>query len=200
MAAGVAACLTVSACSSSGKGGLEQAHFLPPGGSLPATVIPLPPQGSPSYPKAVYPASVVPKRRTGVIYACPSTLGLQIPGSSAANDAATILAGWGSVGFSRDLHNTDRAMWSEVRTEWATRDFRAAPSATSTPILYSGPLSGQSRDLGAPDPSSWVMAACGEAVYRLSYLVQTGSAVAPSRQSDWVFVQRRGHLLLYLTY
>ena len=199
LAVGVAVCLAVPSCSSSRYGGVEQAHLLPPGVTMPFS-LQLPPQGSPSYPTAVYPASVGPMRQTGVIRSCPSRLGLQAPGSSAASEAATILAGWGTVGIVQDLHNADRAIWSQVRTDWAMRNLRPEPSGASPPILYSGPLSGQTRSLGAPDPSSWILAACGEAVFNHSYLVQTGSADAPSRQSAWVFVQRGGHLLLYFTY
>ena len=201
LAAALTACLTVAAgCSSDRKGGVEQAHFLPPGGSLPASVIPLPSVGSPNYPKGIYPPPDSPTRQTGVIKACPAASGLQAPGSLSAIDATAIIGRWGTVSFPDDLHNADRAIWNDVRANWVSRNLQAPSAVTPTPILYTGPLAGQKGEVGAPDPSSWVLTACGRSILKLSYLVQTGSVNAPARQTDWLFVQRKGHLLLYLTY
>ena len=85
--------------------------------------------------------------------------------------------GRGSIGSQRPLHG-----------QASRADF---------PVLYSGAVT---RIAGNPEPYPWIRASCAPAVLRSSYLVLSGPADGPSLQTDFVFINRAGHALLYFVY
>jgi hypothetical protein len=165
----------------------------------------LPPVGAPGYPAAIYPAAV--RAHRGALAACPATVGLVRPPSSARARAIAIIDRWATLNRTTALHASDRAIWPEILLNMSAS--RAHGRRPKEPILYAGLLKAEHRYFGggspgAPDPSGFIRFSCGittgTALIDKSYLVVAGTQSEPALQEDWVFVDRAGHLLLYFIY
>lgn len=158
----------------------------------------LPVVGAPGYPDAVYPAAVRPRpHHAGIVTACPARLGMAAPAASARVEAIAIVRDWETRGWAAALHNADRAYWPQVAADWR---HHWLPRRYRGPVLYAGPLPPARRNLGVPNPAGWIIESCGMRLAKASYLIVTGSRNEPALQGAWVFIDRRGHLLLYFTY
>lgn len=158
----------------------------------------LPAVGAPGYPAAIYPPAVRPRHGgAGAVIACPAPADLVKPPSSARATATAIINRYETANRAAALHAADRAIWPVINQ----RTYRAPKQQHKTePILYAGLLTALHHNFGAPNPSGWISSSCGAATADRSYLVVTGSQSEPALESDWVFVDRAGHLLLYFTY
>lgn len=156
----------------------------------------MPAVGAPGYPAAVYPP---PTTGGNPLPACPRGTGLQDFTAASAGVARTIEARYETRSLAADLHDSDRAWWPQIITDWRDHD---GPARTQPiPILYAGSLSARyPASLGAPDPEPWIAKACGRLVARDSYIIVNGHARQPGGQGEFVFLKRRGHVLLYFAY
>lgn len=108
--------------------------------------------------------------------------------------------------FSFDLHHTDRAWWSVVRTtwrqhrNWSTSHSPSRPGAAKVPILFAGPLRDMPHSLGVPPQFRFIRRYCGAVVADDSYAVISGPRNGLALQGVLVFLNRRGHVLLYYEY
>jgi hypothetical protein len=53
---------------------------------------------------------------------------------------------------------------------------------------------------GAPNPAGWIRRDCPPKISDDSYEVAAGPRNGPALDSVFVFINRRGHVLVYLTY
>ena len=156
---------------------------------------------------AGFPAQVFPKAGPGgggSIPGCPSTEGLRSFSGTAPARAAVIWATVLSQTFSYDLHHTDRAWWSTIRSDW--RDARQRGEANPRgafvgpdAILYTGSLQATPQ-FGVPRQYRFLRHWCGAALADQSYAIVSGPRNGPALQGVAVFLNRRNHVLLYYEY
>ncbi|HXW43776.1 MAG TPA: hypothetical protein VEL03_03245 [Streptosporangiaceae bacterium] len=161
-----------------------------PGGT-PAAAYALPGVGAAGFPASVYPSS----SGFGQLDAaghCPDPVGLQQPGPAMRSRADAMVVGLGRS-FESDLHSTDRAYWPQVLASWRSR---AARPSRSVQVQYSGPL--QSRAVrGAPALSRVVRERCGYRTALDTWLVVVRPAHDRAPVSEFLLLDRRGHVLIW---
>jgi hypothetical protein len=166
-----------------------------PGPSRPARhPLSLPPVGAPGFPASTYPA---PRARPVVnsIGHCPAAVGLRPFPLSSGNVAYWLTRKLGHS-FAGDLRLTDRAFWPAVRSGWQPGGSQIAAPARRPPI-YSGLLGSYRSSAGPPDFTGLITAGCGARLARDTWMIVEGPRRSPALQSEWLFLDRRGHVLLY---
>lgn len=153
----------------------------------------LPPVGARGFPAAIYPAPR-PHPVVDPIRNCPASEGLQ---SFTAGDAAAARALIPKLGrsFQKDLRLTDRVFWPVVLIGWQRPHGHAR--VDRRPILYSGPLESYHQSEGPPDYTRRISASCGARLAAETWMIVDGPRASPALQNEWLFLTRRGHVLLY---
>jgi hypothetical protein len=159
--------------------------------------LPLPALAAATYPESVYPPPTT--GRKGAVLECPGTRDLEPPTAGARRQAVRIAEHFQSGSRSRVLHTADRAIWSQLYTPRQERKY-GTTRPHHQPVLSSGPLLGRYSGGGAPNPAGWVRHDCPPRVARDSYEVAIGPRDGPALDGVFVFVERRGHVLLYFEY
>jgi hypothetical protein len=72
-----------------------------------------------------------------------------------------------------------------------------ARAARSLPVLYSGPLRAYHAAGGPPSLADVVATDCGSRIVRDTWVIVSGAAASPERAAETLFLERRGHVLLY---
>ncbi len=158
----------------------------------PPSALALPAVGAAGFPASVYPPAVS-QAELNLIRHCPDPAGLEPLSAAMSTDAWKVVGGLGHS-FSSDLRLTDRVYWPQVQSAW-----RAGTGKAIEPVhvLYSGPLESQHQVFGPPDLSRPVRSGCGNRTARDTWLVVTGQLREPGLQSEFLLVDRRGHLLVW---
>jgi hypothetical protein len=174
----------------------RQADAVAAGHPRASKIYKLPGVGAPGFPVSIYPPAS--SKTVNTVGRCPSTSGLRPPGDGTRAVAVAIAVGFERKSFMDDLRASDRAMWPQVLSDWQNG---YAPQPTSkVPVLYAGPLAARwPTTLGVPDLVGLVRR-CSSALAASSYAVVFGYPQRPGLQGELVFLDRRGRLLLYLTY
>jgi hypothetical protein len=169
----------------------------PPGsGPAPATRhhhYSLPPVGAPGFPTAVYP---VPRPHPVVdpIRNCPAPEGLHSFTASGAAAARDLIPKLGRS-FREDLRLTDRTFWPVVLIGWQRPHGHSR--GVRRPILYSGTLKSYHQSARPPDYTRRISASCGARLARETWMIVEGPRASPALQNEWLFLTRRGRVLLY---
>jgi hypothetical protein len=157
----------------------------------------LPQVGSSGFPATVYPAPVaVPVPGRPATVACPAPAGLQVARHATAAAVLARLRSMGA-GLSSELLVADRTIWPALadsrRRAALVRTLRAAPSS----VRYSGPLRAGVGELASVRRA--VATECGDPVVRATWVIVSGlpGSRSPSRDAELLFLNRRGHVLLY---
>jgi len=158
--------------------------FQAPGQSPAAPTVALPAPGTAGYPVSVYPPAL---RAHGRFSQCPQPDGLS-PATGAR--ATTVVATLDAASFSTDLRLTDRAYWPQ---ELADRG--SVPR--SGRVLYSGPLATADPDAQIAALSRAVRISCGDRTERDTWLIITAAPGRPGGQSEYLLLDRRGHVLVW---
>jgi hypothetical protein len=159
-------------------------------------ILTLPPVGAPGYPTDIYPAPS--HKIVNTVGSCPAITGLVRPGADARATAKTLAHGFGRTSLAADLKVSDRALWPQILSDWSGHDtpVHAAPAA----VLYTDELTAPwPKTLGAPDLSKLV-ATCSPVLAAESYVVVLGEAHQRAQQGEFLFLDRQGHLVMYLSY
>lgn len=136
------------------------------------------------FPRSIYPPPV--RSRGGALAACPNPAGLQ-PVTGAARTAALQSATrYSSSSRSFDLRGSDRAWWPQLRQ---------VPNPVNEVVDGSEPLSRSGYAV-------IVRFSCGGSLVLQSLEVTVGPrhARCAACRSQFLFVNRRGHALLYYVY
>jgi len=168
----------------------------------------LPPVGAPGFPAAIYPGPRRPHPVPNPLGHCPAPAGLQ-PFTAGNATTARALIPKLRRSFREDLRLTDRAFWPTILIGWQQPPRQGpAPGLTQRerlrqargghrPILYAGPLESYHQSEGPPDFTRAISAGCGTRLARDTWMVVDGPRTSPALQSEWLFLTRRGHVLLY---
>lgn len=173
-------------------------------GPAPATTHPatprrhhtLPPVGAPGFPTAIYPAPRRPHPVPNPLEHCPAPAGLQ-PFTTGSAAAARALIPKLGRNFTEDLQLTDRAFWPTILIGWQQPPGQGPARGDHRPILYAGPLRSYHQSEGPPDFIRPISAGCGIRLARDTWMIVDGPRTSPALQSEWLFLTRRGHVLLY---
>jgi len=156
----------------------------------------LPRVGAPGFPASIYPP---PSSKTvNTIGRCPSTSGLGLPGTGTRAVAIAIARSFEHKSFIDDLRVSDRAMWPQVLLDW--RKGYAPQPVAKVPVMYAGPLASPwPATLAAPDLVGLVWR-CSATLVAASYAVVFGYLQQPAMQGEFLFLDRRGRVLLFFTH
>lgn len=154
-----------------------------------------PPVGAPGFPADIYPP---PKARpaAGLLGHCPGGTGVQPFGKAAGQQAVGVLKNLGHT-LGGDLRLTDRTFWPIVLKERQVNALGGVSPGPGAPILYQGPLVDYSSLRGPPDLDGLIAQQCGAWLSLSTWLIVTGPADSPALQSEMLFINRHGHVLLY---
>jgi len=150
--------------------------------------------GAPGFPASVYPAPP-PRPVVNSIGHCPAAGGLRPFTAHSATAARRAMPKFGRS-LTQGLRHSDRAFWPVLISGWqagATRVFTPGRPA----ILYSGPLESYHSSQGAPDLTKLISAGCGASLARNTWMIVIGPRRSPALQGELLFLNRRGHVLLY---
>ena len=189
LAATAAALCAVVVCS---------ALALRPGDSVPAAAgraYSLPAANAPSFPAGVYPRTELgPLLRRGS--RCPDPAGVLNPPASVHAETTAVVRHLGA-GFESDLRSSDPSDWPSVLTSW--RSGVAASARAAAPVLYSGPLSSRPASAWSAGLARAVRVSCGARIAAATWLVVTGERGPSAPRSEYLLLDRRGHLLVWHT-
>ncbi len=157
---------------------------------------PIPPVGAPGFPSAIYPAPS-PRPVVNLIGHCPSVEGVQPFRARDVEDARRLLRNLGRS-FTNDLRLTDRTLWPVIAHGWriGTPIFVHSSKQTIT-IIFNGRLESYRSSEGPPDLTHLIATRCGERLARDSWMFVTGPRSGPALQGEFLFLDRRHHVLLY---
>lgn len=158
--------------------------FQAPGPYPTAPTVALPAPGSAGFPVSIYPAALT---AHGRFSKCPEPDGLS-PATGAR--ATAVVASLDVASFSTDLRLTDRTYW---RQEQADR----GSMPRSGRVLYSGPLTTADPDAQIAALSRAVRSSCGDRTALDTWLVITAAPGRPGGQSEYLLIDRRGHVLVW---
>jgi hypothetical protein len=161
-----------------------------PGKTLAAFTLPA--VGARGFPAGIYPlaeSAVV----TGLVSHCPDPAGLAPAGSAVRARTIAVVDDLGQS-FRSDLRLSDRAYWPQAQAGWRAG---TAGASGARQVLYSGPLETRHPESGTPDLGRSVRTACGNRIARDSWLIVTGQADEPGQRSEFLLLDRRGHVLLW---
>jgi hypothetical protein len=133
----------------------------------------------------------------GSLIACPSSAGVGVPEADAAAKAVRAFLSRG-MDKQDDLRKTDPAWWSQVDAVWAANPSSARPQVTPE-ILWKGRLRAM-PELGVPRQYDLIARYCGKVVADRSVVVIDGPRDEGALQGAHVYLERRGHLLMYFEY
>jgi hypothetical protein len=150
--------------------------------------------GAPGFPVNVYPAPQ-PRPVVNSIGHCPAADELLPFTANTAAVARRTIPKFGHR-LSQDLRLTDRAFWPVLIGGWRAGSNRVFTPDRS-PILYSGPLESYHSSEGPPDFTKLISAACGASLARKTWMIVDGPRRSPALQGEFLFLDRRGHVLLY---
>jgi hypothetical protein len=151
----------------------------------------LPVLGAAGFPSALYPVASS-RRGARVASHCPNAAGLVAPPPSMPAETVAVVDQLGRS-FESDLRLSDRAYWPQALAQWES----GAPAATAAPTVdYSGPLSASPAWGPAALPRD-VRSACGNLIARYSWLLVASPAGRPSAQTDYLLLDRAGHVLVW---
>jgi hypothetical protein len=175
------------------------------------TTVALPGPGAAGFPLSIYPPAL-PGLTGGRFTRCPDPDGLTAATPAAGARATAVVASLDATRFSTDLRSSDRAYWPQ---EQADRRAAAAPGQHDARVVYSGPLTSAGRsaaDRSAADRSAAaaggaaasaavlsraIVSSCGSRTARDTWLVITAAPERPGGQSEFLLVDRRGHMLVW---
>lgn len=170
--------------------------FQPPGAySAPPVAQALPGVGAAGFPVSIYPAAV--RGVTGGRFSrCPDPDGLDAPGPAARGAAAAVVATLDSARFSTGLRVSDRAYWPQER---AAQQAAAGSTASRGRVLYSGALATAAGPgtAGVASLRRAIRISCGDRIVRDSWLVVTAAPHRQAAPSEFLLLDRRGHLLVW---
>jgi hypothetical protein len=152
----------------------------------------LPPPGAVGFPLAVYPDRPGPALEHYPGH-CPDRAGVQRPTASSRAQTLSVVAGLGRA-FSTDLRLSDRAYWPQLRSSWLAG---TASSAAAGRVIYSGPLESRNPGYGLADLARIVRTACGDRTARDTWVVVLSRAGEPGARSEFLLLDRRGHVLVW---
>jgi len=152
----------------------------------------LPAVGAAGFPASIYPAAFR-EPALGRIGWCPNLSGLERPPASMRAQTMAVVGQLGS-GFRPDLRRTDRAYWPQVQSGWRSG---APPASAAAPVLYSGPLESPRTAPESAELSRAVRISCGSRTATDTWLVMTGSRGKVGHPSEYLLLDRRGHLLVW---
>jgi hypothetical protein len=98
--------------------------------------------------------------------------------------------------LTQDLRLADRAFWPALISGWRSGANRVF-TPYQPPILYSGPLASYHSSQGPPDFTKLISAGCGTRLARDTWMIVGGPRRNPAIQGELLFLNRRGHVLLY---
>jgi hypothetical protein len=162
--------------------------FQAPGESPTVPAVALPAPGARGFPVSIYPPAL---RAHGGFSHCPDPDGLS-PATGAR--ARTVVATLDAVtrddaaSFTTDLRLTDRAYWQQADRGLLPRGGR---------VLYSAPLTSTGADARVAALSRAVRVSCGDRTARDTWLVITAAPGRPGGQSEYLLLDRRGHVLVW---
>jgi hypothetical protein len=156
----------------------------------------LPPVGAPGFPTAIYPTPRRPHPAPNPLGHCPAPAGLQPFTAGGATTARAVIPKLGRS-FHEDLRLTDRAFWPTILIGWQQPPGQGPAHRSHRPILYAGPLQSYHQSEGPPDFARAISSACGDRLARDTWMIVDGPRPNPALQSEWLFLTRRGHVLLY---
>jgi hypothetical protein len=162
--------------------GKSRHHYVPPA------------VGAPGFPANVYPAPP-PRPVVNSVGHCPASAGLRPFTAHSADAARRAMPKFGHS-LTQDLRLADRTFWPVLIRGWqpgATRVFTPGRPA----ILYSGPLESYHSSEGPPDFTKLISAGCGPRLARNTWMIVDGPRRSPALQGELLFLNRRGHVLLY---
>ena len=153
----------------------------------------LPPVGAPGFPTATYPA---PGRhlRLRPLGRCPASEGLQPFTTGNAGAARALIPKLGRS-FTDDLRLTDRVFWPTILIGWQQPPGHGPARVGYRGILYAGPLTSYHQSDGPPDFTRPISASCGTRLARDTWMIV--DITSAGFQREWLFLNRRGHVLLY---
>lgn len=155
----------------------------------------LPAVGAPGFPASVYP----PPRPHPVVNSlghCPAPAGLQPFTPASATAALGVIPRLGRS-FTGDLRLTDRTFWPVIASGWQPGGTRVFTPIRPQPTLYSGPLESYHQSEGPPDFTKLIAAGCGARLARNTWMIVEGPRGNPAIQGEFLFLNRRGRILLY---
>jgi hypothetical protein len=158
------------------------------------TTVALPGPGAAGFPLSIYPPAL-PGLAGGRFTRCPDPDGLNPATPAAGVRATAAVASLDAARFSTDLRNSDRAYWPQ---EQADRRAGSAAGQQDARVLYSGPLTSTASSAdGSAALSRAIASSCGSRTARDTWLVITAAPVRPGGQSEFLLVDRRGHMLVW---
>jgi hypothetical protein len=163
--------------------------------TTPGTASAAPPVGAPGFPADIYPQPRALPAANLLAY-CPGGTDMQPFAKATGLQALAVLKRLGHT-LARDLRLTDRAFWPIMLKERqgnAPGMFFARPPG---PIQYQGPLVDYRPANGPPDLDGLIAQQCGAWLALSTWVIVTGPAGSPSEQSEMLFINRRGHVLMY---
>ena len=168
-----------------------------PGDSAPAAAgqaYSLPAANAAGFPAGVYPRTEFgPLLRRGS--RCPDPAGVLNPPASVHAETAAVVRHLGA-GFESDLRSSDPSDWPSVLTSWRSG---VAATAQAAPVLYSGPLSSRPAAAWSAVLARAVRISCGARITAATWLVVTDQRGPSAPRSEYLLLDRRGHLLVWHT-
>jgi len=161
------------------------------GPHTPAIALPAP--GAAGFPLSIYPPAL-PGLAGGRLTRCPDPDGLAAASPADRTRATAVVASLDAATFSTDLRLSDRAYWPQ---EQADRSAGAAAVRPGGRVLFSGPLTSSTAAAQAGALSRAVSISCGARAARDTWLVITSAPGRPGGQSEFLLLDRRGHLLVW---
>lgn len=164
------------------------------------TTAALPRPGAAGFPLSVYPPAL-PGLTGGRFTRCPDPDGITAATPGAGARAIAAVASLDAATFSTGLRSSDRAYWPQ---EQADRRAGSAPGQGGGRVVYSGPLISADGRAGDGRPAARAVAlsraissSCGSRTARDTWLVITAAPRRPGGQSEFLLVDRHGHLLVW---
>jgi hypothetical protein len=143
------------------------------------------------FPVSVYPRdALAPLLQSGI--RCPDPAGVQQPPAGMQAQTTAVVRRLGAS-FSSDLHSSDPSNWPHVQAGWRSGSAKAKAAA---PVLYSGPLTSMSS---VASLARTVRASCGNLIAADTWLIVTGQRGDPAQQSQYLLLDRAGHVLVWHT-
>jgi hypothetical protein len=156
--------------------------FQAPGESPAVPTVALPAPGARGFPVSIYPPAL---RGHGGFSHCPEPDGLA---PATGTRARAVVASLDAASITTDLRLTDRAYWQQADHGLLPRGGR---------VLYSAPLTSAGADAQIAALSRAVRVSCGDRIARDTWLVITAAPGRPGGQSEYLLLDRRGHVLVW---